>query len=53
MDNVQKIDFQECTLINGKNLLISRREQREVMNKYNDYLFFKMEQEEKVGGRVE
>lgn len=45
LDNVQSIDFTECTLINGEVVSISRREQGEVMNKYNDYLFYKMEQE--------
>lgn len=49
LDNVQRIDSKECVLINGKILSISRREQSEVMNKYNDYLFFKMEQEGKRG----
>lgn len=49
LDNVQRIDFKECAFINGEILPISRREQSEVMNKYNDYLFYKMEQEGRRG----
>lgn len=49
LDNVRSIDFVECVLTNGEVLTVSRREQSEVMNKYNDYLFLKMEQEGKWG----
>ena len=49
LDNVRRIDSSECILTNGEMISVSRREQTEVMNKYNDYLFYKMELDEKRG----
>lgn len=49
MEYVSRIDYTECTLKNGEILSISRREQNHVMNSYNDFLFWKMEQEGEKG----
>lgn len=43
--HICRIDYPECILTNGETLTISRREQNQVMNSYNDFLFWKMEQE--------
>lgn len=45
MEYVSRIDYTECILRNGEILSVSRREQVHVMNSYNDFLFWKMEQE--------
>ena len=45
MEYVSWIDYTECVLKSGEILSISRREQNHVMNSYNDFLFWKMEQE--------
>ena len=45
MEYVSWIDYTESVLKSGEILSISRREQNHVMNSYNDFLFWKMEQE--------
>lgn len=45
MEFISWIDYTECILRNGEILPISRREQSQVMSCYNDFLFWKMEQE--------
>jgi len=46
MEYINRIEYMECVLKNGEILSISRREQSHVMNSYNDFLFWKMEQSE-------
>lgn len=48
MEFVGRIDYTDCTLVNGEVLAISRREHNRVMNSYNDFLFWKMEREGKM-----
>lgn len=42
---VRRFDGAECFLINGEGLSVSRREHSKVVNRYNDFLFWKMKQE--------
>lgn len=47
MESIGRIDYADCMLVNGEVLAISRREHNRVMNSYNDFLFWKMEQDGK------
>ena len=45
LEYIRQIDHADCVLVNGEILSISRRERSQVMNSYNDFLFWKMERE--------
>lgn len=44
LDQVSCIDYDVCRMLDGTEMQISRRERSRVKSKYNDYLFYKLDQ---------